>query len=293
MLHLAFRQRLGHGIGHAAWLALALLTGCATDRAGIAEALAAPAQLRHEQIPAGDFILTAYTRITQPEQPLRVYLEGDGLAWISRTQPSSDPTPRNPVGLALAAQDPGPNVAYLARPCQYTPMASNPQCATAWWTSKRYAPEVVVSLSAALDQLSARAPGQPLELVGYSGGGALAVLLAARRQDIASLRTVAGNLDTEFVNQLHGVSAMPLSLNPIADARRVAHIPQQHVSGAEDTIVPPSVAARFTAAAGPACIRLHTLEGVAHGGDWHTPWQSLLADKPACTTGLPSPKPLR
>lgn len=275
-------------------LAMTLLAGCASsDRQAHADALAAAGHLLHERLQADTFVLTAYTRITRADQPLRVYLEGDGFAWISRTQPSLDPTPRNPVGLMLAAQDPGPNVAYLARPCQYTPLAENPQCGSVWWTGKRFAPAIVVSLSAALDQLSARAPGQPLELVGYSGGGALAVLLAARRQDIASLRTVAGNLDTEFVNQLHGVSAMPLSLNPIADARRVAHIPQQHVSGAEDTIVPPSVAARFTAAAGPACIRLHTLEGVAHGGDWHTPWQALLADKPACTTGLPSQKPLR
>lgn len=282
MRNLKFGPGLGDGIRAAAWLALALLTGCASDRAAIAEALAAPAQLTHEQIQAGDFVLTAYTRVSHTDRPLRVYLEGDGLAWISRTQPSSDPTPHNPVALALAARDPGSNVAYLARPCQYTPMAANPQCGTAWWTRKRYAPEVVSSLNAALDQLRARVPDQPLELVGYSGGGALAILLAARRQDITSLRTVAGNLDTEFVNQLHEVSAMPESLNPIADAVRVAHIPQQHISGADDSVVSPSVAARFASAAGWRCVTLRRIDGLTHGGDWAGQWRTLLAETPVC-----------
>jgi hypothetical protein len=34
---------------------------------------------------------------------LRVYIEGDGFAWKSRTQPSGNPTPHNPVALKLAA----------------------------------------------------------------------------------------------------------------------------------------------------------------------------------------------
>ncbi|VFR53272.1 hypothetical protein BRI6_2815 [plant metagenome] len=267
-------------------LAMTLSAGCASvDRQAHADALAAAGHLQHERLQADAFVLTAYTRITRADQPLRVYLEGDGFAWVSRNQPSLDPTPRHPVGLMLAAQDPSPNVAYLARPCQYTPMADNPQCGSAWWTGKRFAPPVVASLNAALDQLRTRTPGQPLELVGYSGGGALAVLLAARRQDVAAIRNVAGNLDTEFVNALHQVSAMPESLNPITDAPRVANIPQRHFSGANDAIVPPRVAQRFVAATGTRCASTRTIPGLDHGGDWAQHWRTLLGNAPACRDG--------
>ena len=96
---------------------------------------------------------------------------------------------------ADAVAGPAPNVAYLARPCQFMPMDRNPQCAVPYWTGKRYTPEVIASMNDAVDRLVARVPGQPVNLIGYSGGGAVAVLIAARRHDVATLRTVAGNLD--------------------------------------------------------------------------------------------------
>ncbi|WMD21633.1 alpha/beta hydrolase [Achromobacter seleniivolatilans] len=260
-----------------------LLAGCAMDRVRNADELAAPSGLHREHIATGTFVLTAYTRIPRADRPLRVYIEGDGLAWITRTQPSADPTPRNAVGLTLAAQDASDNVAYLARPCQFTPMSLNPQCTPVWWTGKRFGIEIVNAMNAAIDRLAARAPGQRVELIGYSGGGALAVLLAARRHDVASIRTVAGNLDTEFVNQLHEVSAMPESLNPINEADRVAAIPQLHISGANDKIVPPSVAARFASATGPRCVRTRTLNGLDHGGNWAAQWPALLSEAPVCS----------
>ncbi len=259
------------------------LTGCASlDRDEHAEALAAPAGLTRELIRTPAFVLTAFVRMSRADAPLVVYIEGDGLAWISRSQPSLDPTPREATGLALAAADPSPNVAYLARPCQFTPMEQNPRCGIPYWTGKRFAPEVVDSLDAAVAQLAARVPGQKVELVGYSGGGALAVLVAARRTDVASIRTVAGNLDSEFVNRLHHVSAMPASDNPIDFASRVATVAQVHFSGADDTIVPPEVAARFISKTGRRCATARTIPGIAHDGDWSRAWPALLSVVPAC-----------
>jgi len=84
-----------------------LLSACTTlDRNAHADALAVPAHLTREQVEAGSFVLTAFARITRPDQPLTIYIEGDGLAWISRSEPSADPTPREATGLALAAADP-------------------------------------------------------------------------------------------------------------------------------------------------------------------------------------------
>ncbi|MFM0631253.1 alpha/beta hydrolase family protein [Paraburkholderia xenovorans] len=260
------------------------MTGCATrERDTHADALATPVGLKREQVGTNSFVLTAFSRISRPDEPVDIYIEGDGSAWISRSEPSLDPTPREATGLALAAADPAANVVYLARPCQFTPMEMNPRCSVAYWTAKRFAPEVVASLNEAVDRFTARVPGERINLVGYSGGGALAVLIAAQRTDVASIRTVAGNLDDEFVNRLHHVSSMPESENPVDFAARVATIPQIHFSGADDTVVPPVVAQRFVDATGKRCAQARTVADLAHDGDWRRLWSALLRVKPGCT----------
>lgn len=281
------RHRARHRSSLSPWLGgffvALLLAGCALpDRNERANALAANAGLQREQIHTRVFELTAFTRMTRTDRPLTVYIEGDGLAWISRSEPSLDPTPRNATGLALAAADPAPNVAYLARPCQFTAMPANPACAIPYWTGKRFAPEVVDSLDHAIDQLAARVPGQRIDLVGYSGGGALAVLIAARRSDVESIRTVAGNLDDEFVNRLHHVSPMPESMNPVDVASQVAAIAQIHFSGSTDTVVPTQVAQRFVSATGGQCARVEVVPEIAHDGDWVRVWPALLRIEPRC-----------
>ncbi|WP_050462665.1 alpha/beta hydrolase [Herbaspirillum autotrophicum] len=258
-----------------------LLAGCTTP-AIRPETLAGPAHLQRTQIAAGDFVLTAFYRLPHPDQPLTIYIEGDGLAWRSRSEPSDDPTPRQMTGLTLAAADPGSNVIYLARPCQFTPMAANPRCQVDYWTGKRFSEEVVASMNLAVSHFARQAPGQAIHLAGYSGGGAVAVLIAARRNDIASLRTVAGNLDHAAVNRLHRVSHMPASLNPINYAQQVANIPQLHFSGSDDKVVPAAIARDFAVAAAGNCTRTRVVPGLTHTGDWAAQWPALLAVTPAC-----------
>ncbi|MEA9982663.1 alpha/beta hydrolase [Herbaspirillum sp. RTI4] len=240
--------------------------------------------LRREQLDTDSFVLTTFVRITRPDLPLTVYIEGDGLAWRSRYQPSADPTPHQALGLTLAVADPGANVVYLARPCQFTPMALNPRCGLAYWTDKRYAEEVIVSMNQAVTHYAAKVPGQRIHLVGYSGGGAVVVLVAVRRSDVASLRTVAGNLDHAEVNRLHRVTAMPESLNAIDVAQRVASIPQIHFSGADDTVVPPVIAQRFVAAAAGQCAQRRIVSGMSHESRWERLWPDLLAVAPVCSS---------
>jgi hypothetical protein len=277
----------------AAVLTMLLLPGVMTGCSGLdpnvhADSLAASAGLIREQVDSGGFVLTAFARISRVDQPLTVYIEGDGYAWLSRSMPSPDPTPHQAMGLALAAADASSNVAYLARPCQFTPMSLNPRCGIPYWTGKRFAPEVVASLNGAVDRFLARLDPQAgqrarrVNLVGYSGGGALAVLVAARRTDVASIRTVAGNLDDEYVNRLHGVSPMPESDNAIEVAARVATIAQIHFAGADDTVVPPVVAQRFVEREGRQCAQVRTVPGASHDSDWAARWPALLAIRPAC-----------
>jgi hypothetical protein len=259
------------------------LAGCAAiDRDANADALARPAGLQRMLIKTDPFALTTFARIRDPGQPVTIYIEGDGLAWLSRTEVSLDPTPREALGLALASVDQGANVVYLARPCQFTARAKNPTCGTPYWTGKRFAPEVIASMGQAIDQVLTQAPGQKINLVGYSGGGAVAVLVAASRKDVASIRTVAGNLDHAEVNRLNKVSPLSGSLNAVDVASQVARIPQIHWSGMADRTVPPAIAERFRQAAGSACVTARTVPGATHETGWKERWRELLSQVPGC-----------
>jgi len=227
------------------------------------------------EIAVDGYILTTYQRITTTNEPVRVYIEGDGLAWITPTQASADPTPIHAVGLSLAALDSSPNVVYLARPCQFS-LQRSLQCTTADWTGKRFSEQLVQVMDRELDIIMRGAPQQKIELVGYSGGGAMAVLLAARRSDIASLRTVAGNLDDEAVNRYHHVSAMPESLNPIDFARKIEHIPQRHFYGGRDKIIPSFVTESFVQRQQGLCATITTVAEGNHQDIWETQWADLL-----------------
>jgi pimeloyl-ACP methyl ester carboxylesterase len=269
---------------HTLLFPMVLLAACAVDPPRQdPDALAASSGMQRLEIQADGFLLTAYRRITAAGTPLRLYIEGDGLAWITPTQPSSDPTPRHAVGLALAAADKSPNVAYLARPCQYSMHKSRRCSDSSYWTDKRFAPEVVAAMGLAVDDIKQSLPNQRIELVGYSGGAAIAVLLAARRKDIASLRTVAGNLDHVQVNRYHHVSDMPGSLNPIEVAARLASLPQLHFVGGEDRVIPAAVASSFLQRMGNGpCAGVVPVTGAGHVAGWEEAWPRLLAREPHC-----------
>lgn len=268
-------------------LLMLLLAGCATvtsqgDLNQRADHIARAAGLARAEVATDSFVLTSFARITRADLPLTIYIEGDGFAWRSISRPSMNPTPVKAQGLALAAVDPGANVVYLARPCQFTPMAANPRCNVSYWTGKRFAEEVITAMNQAVAHYAARLPGQSIHLVGYSGGANVAVLLAARRQDVGSLRSVAGNLDVEEVNRLHRLTPMPASLNAIDVAPRLRDLPQVHYYGDQDSIVPPVIAQRFAHRAMGRCIQVRGVSSMAHDGDWARLWSQLLNEQPRC-----------
>lgn len=264
-------------------LAALTLSACA-DRRVDADRLAAPAKLVRSEVAAGHFRITAFTRLSDAQSPVTVYIEGDGMAWQTRSRPSSDPTPTQPLALRLAALDPSANVIYLARPCQYT--KGDSACRVAYWTDRRFSEEVVASLNTAIDLINRSGSG-PVHLVGYSGGGAVAALIAARRGDVASLRTVAGNLDHHALNRHHKVSAMTGSLNARDVARSLAALPQEHFVGTKDKVVPPFIAQAFVDALGSTrCARVITITGATHSSGWIEAWPKALARQPLCSDRL-------
>jgi len=229
---------------------------------------------------SASFLLTAYSKILEPGKDLHVYIEGDGYAWVTRNRVSGDPTPRRPVALELAVQDPAPNVVYLARPCQYTPMEMNAACEDeAYWTDKRFSEEVIGSMNQAVDKFVKDTQSSGVHLIGYSGGGAVAVLVAARRQDVKSLRTVAGNLDPNGLNEYHEVSPLDdTSLDPMEAAGKLSSIPQYHFIGMDDPIVPAFIAEHFAEKSQNLhCVHIMKVKNTDHVNGWTEAWPRLLA----------------
>ena len=253
----------------------ALLPSC-RHRPGGADAVAIAAGLSKRYVRAGEFDLLTYRRMNKPGESVRIYIEGDGNAWETRSRLSRDPTPRSPVALYLAAEDPYDNVVYLARPGQF-PRDGSSDCSPAYWSSRRYSPEVVSAFMEAIDVVKSQAGAPALELVGHSGGAALAVLVAAERDDVFSIMTVAGNLDTDAFCRHHRVSPLTGSLNPLDAASRVAHIPQRHFIGSKDTVVPGFIAKSFVEKEGDAGNgSITTVDGATHTNGWRRRWKELL-----------------
>ncbi len=200
---------------------------------------------------------------------LRVYLEGDGHSWATTTQPSLDPSPHNLLVPRLAVDDPTPNV-YLARPCQFV-MA--PTCQTSLWTDQRFSQAVVDRLSQALDQLKQRYGNREFELVGYSGGAALALLLAAQRNDVTQVQTLAGNLSPRLWAAMKGLSPLDGSLEPLDYRNRLALIPQRHFIAEADSIIPGHLADQYQQALGSPLSQCVHVPGASHDKGWEATWR--------------------
>lgn len=253
-----------------------LLSGCQAPLGQLQEL--ASANGRQVQTLSGlpfPLVLAAPRQVVSGQR-LRVYLEGDGHAWATPSQPSLDPSPRQLMVAKLAFTDPTPNL-YLARPCQFV---SVPACNTALWTNQRYAKKVVHSLDQALDQLKARYGNRDFELIGYSGGATLALLLAVRRDDVALVQTLAGNLSPRRWAALQQLTPLDGSLEPLDQRERLSSVPQRHLLGSADRVIPQVLLDDYRQALGPAnCLEAAILPRVGHIEGWHQAW-AAWSDRP-------------
>jgi len=257
----------------AALLAAVALAGCAAPherfdaearRLGLERRLVAGAPYRH----------VAYLR-PGPRRGvprLHVYLGSDGTPWERGVRVAADPTPRDPLALALLARDPAPAV-YLGRPC-YHGLAAQAPCRPGDWTHGRYAPRIVNSMAAALRQLAPR--GRPLVLLGYSGGGVLSMLIAARVPEVVAVVTVAANLDVAEWTRLHGDEPLAGSLDPARAPPLPARIVQIHFVGERDARVPPHLAETVARRQPRATVR--RWPGFDHRCCWVSAWPEILAE---------------
>ena len=280
-------------------LATAMLAACvAADyplmREESAKRVAAPVFMLPRDIAASPFMLQSYERVYEKDAPATLYIEGDGVPYITADTESPNPTPVDPVGLRLAARDGGKNAIWLGRPCQYNEGWQNGKdCPSVYWTNKRFAPEVIEAYMSALDNIKRYNHVTGFNIVGYDGGAAIATILAAKRTDILSLRTVAGNLDHRVVSQTHNVEFLDGSLNPVDFAPQVSQIPQRHFIGKLDRITPPSVYNSFAQNAGDGrCMNVTLVDDADHERGWVEKW-TVLKDMPLDCGNTAEPAPVK
>ena len=222
-----------------------------------------------------NFAFKVYGPSPKPSDFLTIYIEGDGLAWLSADTPSTNPTPVNPIGLKLAIRDKKhTQVVYLARACQFVFDLDWGTCRSDDWTNLRFSPAIVNATQQAVDALKARYSAKKIILIGYSGGGAIATLVAAKRTDIVRLITISGTLDTDAWVRQNNLTPLYGSLNPAKAWKSLVTISQTHWVGGKDTVVPKEVAFayanRFPAANKPEIKVMPTYDHVCC---WATAWE--------------------
>ena len=257
-------------------LTIALLSsGCVSKlspkvRQHTADTVAQVGNLVQKKIATDDFLLTTYQRFdtTADNKQMVVYIEGDGMAWISRDQLSSNPTPVQPIALKLASIDTNANVLYVARPCQYLWPQKMNRCSSRYWSDKRGSEEVISSINQAISIVKQKQNISSIRLIGYSGGGGIAALIADRRADVNEFVSVSGNLNYKLFTQTHDLSPMNGSIDPITVANQIGSIPQIHYVGADDKIIPKQIALSFSD-------KVKVISDVSHD-NWPDKWAQIL-----------------
>lgn len=207
----------------------------------------------------------------------RIYIEGDGLSYVTREVVSSNPTPINPQTLKLFLEDDTPCKLYAARPCQYV---WQKECIEDIWTSKRSSQEVITSYLELLSGLKKDLHVKSFWLIGYSGGGSVALLTAAMDKNVSYVTTIAGNIDTAFWTNYHDITPLYGSLNPADYTKELENVPQDHLIGADDTIIPKDIfdayIKRFNS---QKLIHSCIYENVSHHDGWERIWKNYLQQK--------------
>ncbi|EAR22505.1 alpha/beta hydrolase [Nitrococcus mobilis] len=252
-----------------------LVTGCATPGARLSETAEAHG-FSLAAIDTGRYKLIVYLALRHDadEQPLHVYFSGDGTPWMQGRYPAADPSPRHALALRLMALDPAPSL-QLNRPC-YGHETMPEVCDPALWTYGRYSDQVVEAMSRGLDTARTRLGANKLVLIGYSGGGTLARLVAQRRDDVLALVTIAANLDHRRWTAHHQYLPLTRSLDPTTLLPLPSTILQWHLVGGHDHIVPAAVTRAGIRRESAAEIRVFT--EFNHRCCWEQIWPQILAE---------------
>ena len=244
-----------------------LINACAAP-AELNDRFALAQGLERSLVRGAGFTHVVYTASSGEGSVWHIYIEGDGQPWQSRTSVAYDPTTEVPLMIRLMQQDAAPR-SYLGRPC-YQGMVDEAACRPWVWTHGRYSELVVASMQSALNKLIERHAISELALIGHSGGGALAMLLAERIPQTIRVVTLAGNLDIKAWTRKQGYSELTGSLNPAERPALPDVIEQFHFRGAEDRNLPSTLAVDSTIQP------VISIDDVGHTSGWEGVYCQIL-----------------
>jgi len=255
------------------------LNGCVTSSLVKTKTNAELAGFQGQLIKTESFDLFAFFKNEDINaKKLVVYIEGDGHAWKRRAVLSSDPTPKNPLSLKLAINDPRALVLYLGRPCQYLEKSKLESCSSKYWSSHRYSENVIESMSEAITKIKSQTSATSIDIIGFSGGGVIAMLVAAQRDDIHKIITVAANIDHESWSEWHGISKLSGSQTPLNYLAELKGIKQQHFWGSKDEVVPYETQLLFIEnSKNNAAFKYKVVPDFTHDCCWLEQWSDLMS----------------
>lgn len=249
---------------------LGLVTAC-TSSAGTFHKQALNLNLTEQTITTNGFKHQLYTKnIGSTSKVLHVYLDGDGTPWLAQRYLNQDPTPTSFTVLQLMQEDSKPSL-YLGRPC-YHQQQNEAVCQPNLWTTARYSSLVVDDMIKTLQSYLASNSFKQVVLIGFSGGGTLAVLIAAKIPDVTQVITLAGNLDIEAWTNYHHYQPLTASLNPATQTALPKHIYQIHLMGEKDQTIKPVFSTRFIQK------EVHAHLKIIPNADHHCCWQAALTE---------------
>ncbi|NQZ30576.1 MAG: alpha/beta hydrolase [Oceanospirillaceae bacterium] len=202
---------------------------------------------------------------------IHLYIGSDGTPWIKGRWIAADPTPSDPLALKLMGEDKNPAI-YLSRPCYFDDIKQS-YCHASLWSSARYSKNVITSMALAIKQLINI--DNEIILLGYSGGAAIAVLLADQLDNVVGLVTIAGNLNTDLWTTHHQLSPLTQSINPSRYQYLKKPIKSIHLAANNDKVIPLPIIQSYIAIRGG---KLHIFNNADHRCCWLEKWPENLKE---------------
>jgi len=235
-------------------------------------ALAARYAFVTEEVSGSAFRHRVFRNSAAPSDWLHVYLEGDGVPHPQPWSVAADPTSSHLVALPLMALDRERSV-YVGRPCYFR--VADAACQPDYWTLRRYSPEVIDSVVAAIRSEQQHSGARHLVLIGHSGGAVLAWSAAARIEQVAAVVTLAGNLDVAAWTALHHYTPLVDAASPVDIPIRRTGFIAIHYAGERDRTIPPAMARAAVERTGG---ELRIVAQADHTCCWQEIWPEVLRE---------------
>lgn len=251
------------------------LFGCSSDQLRINKAFDLAAQNNYQPaiISSSQFPIQIFYQEHNSKHAV-IYLEGDGLVINKYGNVALNSTPTDPMALRLASADKRPlTKIVINRPYQYVKTA-NPN--SKYWTTARYAPEIIQSILEVIKICQQQFHFETIELIAYSGGATVALLLAPHLKNLEGIVSFAGNLDHKNWTSYHHTEPLFESLDIMQSKKTIRKIRQIHFLGTSDANTTIDLGMAYKQQINSDNISIMPIDGFDHDSNWPSVWQEQL-----------------